>query len=187
MRGLPAGICQRSMQELTALTKAQADHLGIEAGKLWEAGTFEDESLWDGVVDYTDTHEETKGAFLIFLNDADQIYPGWKETAWLHRRVISQAATFDLNMSVDALWYSTDPEVELAYSTMLVWPPHHRWPCNDVFNRGTYHGTQPAMRCSILTLPIEKQPRHGDVEYGKIHGIYSPPAYLLGSQGHLAA
>jgi len=89
MRRLPACICQRLMQDLTELTKALADHLGVEAGKLWKAGTFEDVSLSDGVVDYTDTHEETKGAFLIVLNDADQIYPGRKESAWSHRRVVS--------------------------------------------------------------------------------------------------
>ena len=73
------------MQDLTELAKAQADHLGSEAGKLWKAGTFVDVSLLDRIVDYTDAHEEIKSTFLIFLNNADLIYHGWKETAWLHR------------------------------------------------------------------------------------------------------
>ena len=34
------------------------------------------------------THEELKGAFPYLSDDADRIYPGWKE-AWAHRRVIS--------------------------------------------------------------------------------------------------
>jgi len=67
--------------------------LGVEAWKLWKAGTFEDVSLSDGIVDYTDTHEEITGAFLTVLHDADQIYPGWKDTAWLRRRVISPSSS----------------------------------------------------------------------------------------------
>ena len=46
------------------------------------------------VDDYTDTHEEIKVAFLIFLNDADQTYPGWKETSWNTCEASVQAAAF---------------------------------------------------------------------------------------------
>ena len=70
------------------------DHLGVEAWKLWKAGTFEDVPLSVGVVDYTYTHEEINVAFLIFLNDADQTYPGWKETSWHTCESPVQAAAF---------------------------------------------------------------------------------------------
>merc|ERR1711877_79815 len=68
---------------------------GEEAWKLWKAGTYGDVSLSDGVVEYTKTHEEIKGAFLTFQKDADQIYPGWKEKLGYTGEASVQAATFD--------------------------------------------------------------------------------------------
>jgi hypothetical protein len=34
---------------------------------------------FDGVIVYSKTHEEIKGAFLTFHKDVVQIYPEWKE------------------------------------------------------------------------------------------------------------
>jgi len=48
--------------------------------------------------EYAKTHEEIKGAFLSFQKDADQIYPGWKETVFWVSQVCEfsvKAATFD--------------------------------------------------------------------------------------------
>ena len=53
---------------------------GEEAWKAWKAGQYGNISLSDGVIEFAKTHEEIKGAFLTFQKDADQIYPGWKES-----------------------------------------------------------------------------------------------------------
>mmetsp|Transcript_78150 Transcript_78150/g.171342 ORF Transcript_78150/g.171342 Transcript_78150/m.171342 type:complete len:962 (-) Transcript_78150:323-3208(-) len=50
-----------------------------EAWENWKDGKYGNVPLSEGVIEYAKTHEELKGAFLTFQNDADQIYPGWKE------------------------------------------------------------------------------------------------------------
>jgi hypothetical protein len=61
----------------------------------WKVGKFGDVSLSDGVIEYAKTHEESKGAFLTFQKDADQIYPGWKEKLGYTGESSVEAATFD--------------------------------------------------------------------------------------------
>ena len=50
-----------------------------EAWKQWKAGVFGNVSLSDAMIAYAKSHEELKGAFLTFQEDADEIYPGWRE------------------------------------------------------------------------------------------------------------
>ena len=49
-----------------------------EAWKAWKAGTYGHRSLSDGVIEFAKTHEELRGAFETFQEDADGIYPGWR-------------------------------------------------------------------------------------------------------------
>ena len=96
----------------------------------WKAGTYGDVSLSDGVVEYANTHEEIKGAFLTFQKDADQIYPGWKEKLGYTGKSSVQAATFDwqkkqlqLHSQVPASQQRVRLHVELWTNPvdMLIW------------------------------------------------------------------
>ena len=65
-----------------------------EAWKAWRSGQYGNVSLSDGVVEFTKTHEELKGAFLTFPKDADEIYPGWKEKLGCTAEASALAASF---------------------------------------------------------------------------------------------
>ena len=49
-----------------------------EAWKWWKTGKYGGESLHNSIIEYAKTHDEIKGAFLTFREDADFPYPGWK-------------------------------------------------------------------------------------------------------------
>ncbi|CAE7477412.1 rbcL, partial [Symbiodinium sp. KB8] len=68
---------------------------GEEAWKAWKAGQCGNISLSHGLIEFTNTHQKNKGAFLTFQKDADQIYPGWKEKLGYTGESSVQAASFD--------------------------------------------------------------------------------------------
>jgi len=78
---------------------------GEEAWMNWKAGVYGDVSLSDGVIEFAKTHEEIKGAFLTFQKDADQIYPGWKESLGYTGESSVQAASFDWKKKAAAAHY----------------------------------------------------------------------------------
>ncbi|CAE8705498.1 unnamed protein product, partial [Polarella glacialis] len=115
---------------------------------------------------------------------------------------VNVCTTDDFTKSVDALVYYIDPdneEMKIAYPTLLFADDP-----NEMIARGKYVLSQyyidpdneemkiayptllldrnitdgRAMMCSVLTLSIGNNQGMGDVEYGKIYDIYSPPAYL---------
>merc|ERR1711879_1024168 len=90
---------------------------GEEAWMLWKAGTYGDVSLSDGIIEYAKTHEEIKGAFLTFQKDADQIYPGWKESLGYTGESSFQAASFDWKKRASAAGYVGAPAFYYAKST----------------------------------------------------------------------
>ena len=49
------------------------------SGTIPAAGQFGNVSLSDGAIEYAKTHYDLQEAFMIFQEDADQAYPGWKE------------------------------------------------------------------------------------------------------------
>ena len=52
---------------------------GGEAWKAWKSGDYGSMSLSEAIVEFAKTHDELKGAFMTFPQDADQMYPGWRE------------------------------------------------------------------------------------------------------------
>ena len=57
----------------------EARRQGKEAWMRWKAGLLGNVSLTDGIIEYAQTHEDLKDAFITFQEDADQTYPGWRE------------------------------------------------------------------------------------------------------------
>ena len=76
------------------------------------------------------------------------------------------STTDDFTRSVDALVYEIDEAREI---TKIAYPV-------ELFDRNIIDGR--AMIASFLTLTIGNNQGMGDVEYGKMHDFYVPPAYL---------
>ena len=95
---------------------AHACQQAEEAWKAWKSGKYGDMSLSDAVIEFAQTHEELRGAFLTFQQDADRVYPGWREKlssagmsplemahARVARQVLGQSSSAALHLDEDSL------------------------------------------------------------------------------------
>lgn len=79
---------------------------------------------------------------------------------------VEVSTTDDFTRGVDALVYEIDEQKEIM---KIAYPV-------ELFDRNIIDGR--AMIASFLTLTIGNNQGMGDVEYGKMHDFYVPPAYL---------
>ncbi len=79
---------------------------------------------------------------------------------------VEVSTTDDFTRGVDALVYEIDEAKEIM---KIAYPV-------DLFDRNIIDGR--AMIASFLTLTIGNNQGMGDIEYGKMHDFYVPPAYL---------
>ncbi len=114
---------------------------GEEAWKQWKAGHFGGISLSDGIIKYTETHEENKGAFLTFQKDSDQIYPGWKEKHGCIGESSVQAATFDRAKKASAAAFvGSSPPASVSLVRLGAYIVHAGIEAVDVLDPCTFAG-----------------------------------------------